>query len=111
MNRYEIDGFFSPCQTNYPYGEGGPLTGPIVSAGYRVSKRQEPDEVFPNGYYLVYRKLDGEFIGRVEKEGAGWKGRYYFFGGGNTYGTFRTRKDACSFILQKNARLEKGWNQ
>jgi hypothetical protein len=82
----------------------------IVSKGFRL-ERKPVDSVYPNGFYLVYRRFDGKVIGRVEREKGGWNGRYWYFGGGSTYGTFRTRYDAALFVLRRNSTLDEGWDE
>ena len=108
-------GHFDPHGNDFPYSyKGGNDNEAIVEAGYRLSKNPA-DEVYPDGYYLIYRKSDGKLIGRAEKENVeglqGWKARHWFFGGGQTAGTFRTLRDAALHVLKENAGLSEGWDQ
>lgn len=86
-----------------------PTPEQIIAAGYSIGKRSDPTEP-----YLVFRKIDGLSIGRVQFEGGGpgngWAGRYWMYGGGTTFGGFHTRTAAAKWILERNANLGEGWD-
>lgn len=84
----------------------------IIEAGFSL-EAHEPEETFPFGYSLVYRNCDGEVIGRVEPDDADpsqWKARSWAFGGGTTFGGFKTAWVAAFWLLARNSGLGEDWN-
>lgn len=95
-------------QANFPHGAKD-----VIEAGFRLEE-QEADSTFPDGWTLVYRNFDNKCIGRinqVERQSAIWNGRYYFWGGGTTFGGFATKWMAAQWILMKNSGLGTGWDE
>lgn len=86
-------------QANFPHGAKD-----VIEAGFRLEERPADSD------FLVYRNIDDKFIGSVYKENDTWNGRYYFWGGGTTFGGFATKWMAAQWILMKNSGLGKGWD-
>lgn len=90
----------------------------ILEAGFRIDVPPEnvlkrSNSCYPHGFFWVTRNYDGKLIGRLEPINTArdkWQGRYWFFGGGTTYGYFSTRWMAAQWLLIKNSELDEGWD-
>ena len=81
----------------------------IVENGFYLEE-QKPDENFPYGWFIVFRGFDDKQIGRIHYDGKCWNSRFWFFGGGTTYGNFPTQWMAAMWALAKNSVLQNGWD-
>ncbi len=73
--------------------------------GFEICPMKNGDD-----FHIIKRNCDGLEIGRVHVDGDQWCGRYWFFGGGTTFGGFKTKWLAAMWVLIRNVQLGEGWD-
>jgi len=85
----------------------------VIEHGFRLEKQEPDGYAYLADWFLIYRNIDDKLIGRLEfvPNENSWNSRYYFFGGGTTFGGFSTQWIAALWCLLQNSQLPEKWDE